>query len=264
MKSRLFTHLFFVSLLALHGQSGAESSPMVTFVNGEIADADDINSNFDNHEQRLKAIEQYGGCSATQDGSSVIISCIDGTSGVLAGAGTVVALSSGVLGDSVDISTFQTGEIFLLDANDVPLAKLRSDSISGPVFKVLVEGRYDAKIINDQTLEKVLIQPANRASAIEIGYVSDDCSGEPLALSPRTSPRQLFYHPDKYLAVIGAEVGQQIIRSKHDVYKIWPDELEVSGCSPVEVLKLAAVLVSYQPAREILEAAYPVKVGRAP
>ena len=57
-----------------------------TFSNGEVADAEKINQNF---QYVLENATGSGGCSAEQDGSSVVITCADGTSGVLASAGTV-------------------------------------------------------------------------------------------------------------------------------------------------------------------------------
>jgi len=51
-----------------------------TFSNGEVADAEKINENF----EALKSeISGSSGCSAEQDGTNVIISCSDGTTAVL-------------------------------------------------------------------------------------------------------------------------------------------------------------------------------------
>jgi hypothetical protein len=89
-----------------------------TFSNGEVADADKINENF---QYLLENATGSSGCSAQQDGSSVLITCADGTSGVLASQGTVVTYPVGS-SDVLDISTLPTGAIVVADANDVVLA----------------------------------------------------------------------------------------------------------------------------------------------
>ena len=68
-----------------------------TFSNGEVADAEKINENF---QYVLENATGGGGCSAQQEGSSVVISCADGTSGVLASEGTVVVYPEGAIGEA--------------------------------------------------------------------------------------------------------------------------------------------------------------------
>ena len=109
-------YLLLTLLLIFPSLSSAQE--LHTFSNGEVADAEKINENF----EALKSeISGSGGCSAEQDGSSVVITCADGTSGVLASEGTVVVVPQASVTPS-PTAVFNTGEIYVVDANEVPLA----------------------------------------------------------------------------------------------------------------------------------------------
>ena len=88
-----------------------------TSKNGEVADADKLN-------ESLQYIlnNASGGCSATQQDNSVLIECADGTSGVIAGAGTVVLYPEGQISDT-PVTNLPSGDIVILDANDVITAR---------------------------------------------------------------------------------------------------------------------------------------------
>ena len=84
-----------------------------------MADAVKINENF----EALKSeILGSGGCSAEQDGSSVVITCSDGTAGVLASGGTVVYPLTGDEGEIISLSSLNTGDVIVEDGNGVYLA----------------------------------------------------------------------------------------------------------------------------------------------
>jgi hypothetical protein len=111
---RLFILLltFFPSLVS--------AQELHTFSNGEVADAEKINENF----EALKSeISGSGGCSAEQDGSSVVITCADGTSGVLASEGTVVVYPEGGIVGETPVQSWPTGTIVFEDNNGVLLAE---------------------------------------------------------------------------------------------------------------------------------------------
>ena len=92
--------LFFPAALA--------AQELHTFSNGEVADAEKINENF---QYVLENATGSGGCSAEQDGSSVVITCADGTSGVLASEGTVVVYpEGGIVG--VPVQSWPTGDVW--------------------------------------------------------------------------------------------------------------------------------------------------------
>lgn len=107
--------------ISLSSISTLAQEALIEFVDGEIASAEDVNSNFQHLHTRLNAIEQFGGCSVTQDGSSIVITCADGTSGVLASAGTVVVVPEASVTPN-PAAVFKTGEIYVVDANGMLLA----------------------------------------------------------------------------------------------------------------------------------------------
>ena len=83
MIRRSFTALLLLPLSAL-----AQTQVPNVFEDGTPASAAEVNENF-----QYVLENASGGCSATQQDNSVLIECADGTSGVIAEAGTVVALS---------------------------------------------------------------------------------------------------------------------------------------------------------------------------
>lgn len=256
MKHFLLTHIFLVTLLSWSSQSEAESSPLVTFVNGEIADAEDINSNFNNHEQRLTAIEQYGGCSASQDGSNVVISCADGTSGVLAGAGTVILYPEGAVG--VVPTLVAPSAFVVMDANDVILGE---STDLGPAFSVDLDDQHEAFIYNNTENQRVEIYALKHTG----GYVffeSSDCSGQ--VLTYRQGQRFLRYLSDWGYG-LDANISQVKIFTKSFIFLGgWStsaeDYREEGPCEEEEAIRSVVPLVPYTPAAEILNAAYPVRL----
>ena len=119
-------YLLLTLLLIFPSLSSAQE--LHTFSNGEVADAEKINENF---EVLKSEISGSGGCSAEQDGSSVIISCADGTSGVLAGAGTVVVYPEGGIVGDIPVQSWPTGTIVFEDDNGVVLAEASQIGSSG-------------------------------------------------------------------------------------------------------------------------------------
>jgi len=113
-----------LSLLMIFPNS-VSAQELHTFSNGEVADAEKINENF---QYVLENATSTGGCSAEQDGSSVVITCADGTSGVLASAGTVVLIPEGETGETPDYSTINVGEFYWVDGNGVVLGKRANGS----------------------------------------------------------------------------------------------------------------------------------------
>jgi hypothetical protein len=240
------------ALLALTASAISTAQELHTFSNGEVADAEKINENF----QYL--LNSGGGCSATQDGSSVVITCADGSSGVLAGAGTVVVYPEGQLGTSIDVGIFPQGEFVLMDANDQILGP--SKDPDGPEYFLAIDyGQYYASLINDDTSSIVKLQIRDSVY-VQIGYISDDCTGQPLALWNRN---YLLYEPNIGFAVAGVSVGEQLIKSRLG-YLISPSEFEVSGCRTESDIREAYLLQPYTPSSEILNAAYPVRLEQLP
>ena len=115
----------------------AISQELTQFENGQVANADDINSNFD----ILKSqIDEKGSCSAEPSGSSVVISCTDGTSGTLHSAGViVVGLPEGEQGQIIE--TFYTGTIVAKDANGTLIGEYIGDS--GNSLRLVIDKTSD-------------------------------------------------------------------------------------------------------------------------
>ena len=120
----------FIALLLLPLSAVAQSQVPNVFEDGAPALAAEVNENF-----QYVLENASGGCSATQQDNSVLIECADGTSGVIAGAGTVVVYPEGELAPG-DPIIYPTGDIVAMDANDVVLAK--ADALSSITFALTV------------------------------------------------------------------------------------------------------------------------------
>ena len=109
----------------------ASAQELHTFSNGEVADAEKINDNF---QYVIENATGSAGCSAEQDGSSVVITCADGTSGVLASEGTVVALSGGVFGDGVG-GAIRKEDTDILEMWNEVIAEMSADGTTAEITK---------------------------------------------------------------------------------------------------------------------------------
>ena len=227
-----------------------------TFKNGEVADADKLN-------ESLQCIlnNSSGGCSATQQDNSVLIECADGTSGVIAGAGTVILYPEGQIGEGPPV-TFPSGRFVLMDANDQVLGA--STDVTGPVFRTDIyttDGdEIDAKWVNLEDSQSVGLGPR---SPWWIFYIEADCSGEPLV----RDWTQLFYLSDLGFGVASSVIGNLLIRAHktsgyYDDIGVWHNEGECEQGS--SILTTARLLIPYTPAPEILNAAYPVRLEQLP
>ena len=73
-----------------------------------------------------------GGCSVEQVDNSAEITCADGSSAVIAGAGSVLVLPTGVQGEAPDASTIPTGDFYWEDGNGVVLGGYRTPMSDWP------------------------------------------------------------------------------------------------------------------------------------
>lgn len=205
-QTRLVSILSLASLFLL--LQGTASAQLHTFRNGEVADATKLN-------ESLQYIlnNASGGCSATQQGSNVLIECADGSSGLLSSEGTVVAYPEGLAGE-VDPMTFDEGDIVVVDAAGTPLGPLgwrNLGSDEAGIVRAQITFNVDSDLIsyvspsclavNDRDSQKVIFEcgsttfcglwddsgdtpvcalPDVRESSA-VWFLSADCSGEPLA-----------------------------------------------------------------------------------
>ena len=221
-----------------------------TFRNGEVADADKLN-------ESLQYIlnNASGGCSATQEGSNVRITCTDGSEGLLASEGTIVVLPESSTGEVPDI-TINSGEIVVMDANDVALAR--------PYGTQYFQGSYVVDLFPNGSTRLGVIGNNDEDQTVTIGcyscstyvyYKDEDCTGIPfLGHSMYVSSL-----PDGKLYVVPQEgiVGGQLLFGS----RLAPT---LSECLNGEWTATANMMVEFIPAPEILNAAYPVRLEQLP
>ena len=223
-----------------------------TFKNGEVADADKLNESL---QYILNNASGGGGCSATQQDNSVVIECADGTSGVIAGAGTVVVYPEGTLG-TIPTTNLPQGEIVIFDGNDTLL---------GPRFSGSWNGVYDIRIeitANNETLNKYVRLVNDEASStvdvIEfsqgLSFAELDCQG---AIFTNATHALLPNLRDGGWLVTTAVFSPALKKSYIS--------LRDSVCENSEFIANApALAIEYTPAPEILNAAYPVRLEQLP
>ena len=124
-------------------------------------------------------------CSASQNGSSVLVSCTDGTSAVLASNGTVV-IAPEIVTEPSDISTINTGDIIVVDNNDILLGVVSASF--GPNFGNIVEiapnveGKDLASVSNTLSGE-IFIGPYFANNSSTLFFTKPDCQGAALVLN---------------------------------------------------------------------------------
>ena len=248
----------------------ADETQLNIFENGSVADANEVNANFQMLEERLQEIEQSGSCSAQQDGSSVIITCPDGTSGVLASEGTILVYPVGVIGQ-VPVSQLPTGSFVVIDANDEVIAQLNtfgpdaSGTLNGPIFRVsLLPSISDSYLININNDQSVLLtSPTNQP----VFYPTADCSGIPYSKG----------HTVGWLRDLGSE-GFYTLTSASPLYTFQAKSKRLTGsfevstftyypsepCESINIAVNAGPLSVFEPATKVIQAAYPLRVEQLP
>jgi len=163
------------------------------------------------------AIEGIGGCTATQQDNSVLIECADGSSGVLAGAGTVVLVPEGSATGETPTEEVTSGSITLVDGNGdylAPYGGMEADGQSviraGSYFEVPSE-KYDPEnpdpmgefrrlsvyFLNRADTQQVYVVPSSISEnqPARFVYTEPDCAGSP-HLSGYNGLSDYFYHWD--------------------------------------------------------------------
>ena len=120
----LNTNRLLIALIVGFAISPLVQAQLKTFKPGDVIKSSEINENFEYLEEQIGSACDAASaqCSATQDGSSVVISCTDGSQAVLAGAGTVVTYPEGGIYGQSPTQTWSTGDVVFQDANGVVLA----------------------------------------------------------------------------------------------------------------------------------------------
>jgi hypothetical protein len=228
----------------------------------------------DNLEEDLdklaQEVEQINGtaCSATQQDNSVLITCGDGTSGVIAGAGTVVLYPEGQIGEVPPID-FNTGPVVAVDGSGVVLGEvLNLWDFDDVVVAIRIEEDRHGQLLNIHSTQQVVFSPNH----YRLIFPTEDCSGP--ALMPDgivEVDNQLFIaHRDAY-------VGPILVKSwMSSGGWIWdpalapdgladePIYLEPSECYTDNYFDGGFPMVEYTLAPEIANAVYPVTVEQLP
>ena len=256
------------TLLLLPLSALAQTQVPNVFEDGTPATAAEVNENF-----QYVMENASGGCSATQQDNSVLIECADGTSGVIAGAGTVVVVPEGTVGEAPDISVIPIGDFYWEDGNSVLLSKYYEGLTDYPVGVATTLGDSSATDISlriHQVDDTQALYLADCCAITTLYYADVDCQGMPWAGVSGGAYRfdgqwWVFRETD-------ASGQQTLLRSTKyaDKYFGWdgtPGNWAIGVCSNIAEPAPATIgnfPVSYEPPAEWLNAAYPLTLVQKP
>lgn len=243
-----------------------------TFSNGEVADAEKINENF---EYVLENATGSGGCSAEQDGSSVVITCADGTSGVLASEGTVVLIPEGAVTITAP-DTYNTGQIVVMDANDSIVAPALASEIGATNFfhieLATSSDTFRAYLRTSEEDNSVSLVPYNAGTLVRASrllFKSDDCSGQPFIYASaqqdrwalaKTSEGEFFVKkPDANAEEL---LFSSRIVSEHVDYNSY--YILASSCESGDFIRTAYLAVPFEVPTSISSAVFPIRLEQLP
>ena len=189
---------------------GHVQAQLKAFQPGEVIKSSEINGNFEYLEGQ---IESGGGaasaqCSASQDGSNVVITCSDGTSAVLAGAGTVVTYPEGGLVGASPTQTWSAGDIVFIDGADEVLgvSVYNNLNIPHPQDQTRMIG---VGFFNDPQTEKVVVSGSGSSGTKSVYYQTDDCSGQ--GFSSNSSNASVLEFSGEYLVTDQSFTNQKLL-----------------------------------------------------
>ena len=214
------------------------------------------------------AIEGIGGCTATQQDNSVLIECADGSSGVLAGAGTVVILPEGTTGIAPDLSSIPIGNFYWEDGTGNTIAEYYNsnfDENGEGVIDVLDEGgrRMAFQQTNiDQSLE------LRHGGTWTVKYPQDNCEGAFLIKFNQPSTDAVLHLDGSYWAKGDPLSGETLIRSQRltDYFNYSTDEWVENACESIANPSPGDgwIGVTYEPPSEWINATYPLTLVQKP
>ena len=246
-----------IAAFVLFLSSGVSGQVPHTFQNGQAADADKVNENFEYVLENAS-----GGCSATQQDSNVLITCADGTSGVIAGAGTILVIPpEGVTGTVPD--TYDAGPIVVLDANGVLLGEGNKSNVEEWTVKtdtgnklLLIED------LNGTSVTPVSGGPLNNRTIFFTGL---DCTG--LGAIGQASD-DITVNEEGYFIVDTASgaLGSLLYRSAvSPIYKRSDGVIQGGPCGNGQFVAAGwYAVIEYFPADGILNAVAPLSLDQLP
>jgi hypothetical protein len=257
----LNTNRFLVALIVGFAISPLVQAQLKTFKPGDVIKSSEINENFEYLEEQIGSAGDAASaqCSATQDGSNVVISCTDGSSAVLAGAGTVVAYPEGGIYGESPTKTWSTGAIIFQDANGVNLAEVTTVLGTSTAY---IEG-FQGTFYNNSDTQSVIL--TGWGGGIDAFYLNEDCSGQ--AFLPYNTDdfhevngnllvRDMSFPPETILFSSKRRSGQANFGA--DYYA------PAGACQTGQFTENSRPAISYTPADEIVYAAYPVSIVQLP
>lgn len=195
-----------------------------------------------------------GRCTATQSGSNIVIDCADGSGGILASEGTVVTFLDGQLGE-IDY-TFNTGDIVLYDANDVQLGKIDTDASSGNWALIVRDDPYLLLRISNGS--EAINFPNHSGLSSRLYYNDADCAGAVFYdrdLGSENITTNKFSPTGTFYTSANERYDDKLVKSHAD----WG-----TCTTSTSILNEAYLLQAYEPAQEILNAAFPLYIDQVP
>ena len=174
------TNRFLVALIVGFAISPLVQAQLKTFKPGDVIKSSETNENFEYLEEQIGSAGDAASaqCSATQDGNSAVISCTDGSSAMLAGAGTVVIYPAGKLSPG-DPIIYPTGDIVLMDGNDVVLGKASSVDFSDISFVVTVTEAGEGLAVTNLVDSQQVVVSGSLSANDHLYFREIDCAGDP-------------------------------------------------------------------------------------
>ena len=151
----------------------------------------------------------------------------------------------------------------VMDANNVILEE--TSSIGPDVFPVYLDGTHYAFILNDHLGERVALYPLKHTGGM-VFYESDDCTGQ--ALVENDAQRWLDFLQGFGYGVSAPLAKVSVITRSLVRLDGWSQSqseyFDEEPCEISEAIRSVVPLVTYTPAPEILNAAYPVRLEQLP
>ena len=211
-------------------------------------------------------------CSVQQEESTAVITCKDGTSAIIASAGTVVTYPYGTQGE-IPFAEVPSGAVVVVDAVGTVLGEISPWFFGGnDYFNLLLAPGKELTIFNDHITQTIQIQLAGDARYV---YLEEDCMGQPFFqrgtfgifkdyISGELFVRDPTEHPELGTALIKS----QVLYSCPTGYDpaIDPTALDGNPCQPsYSCQNLTSVTtlvptVRYYPSEEFLNAVYPASL----
>ena len=213
-------------------------------------------------------------CSAFQNGSSVLVSCTDGTSAVLASSGTVVVAPE-VITEPYDVNTINTGDIVVVDDSDALLGVVSASfgSNFGNIVEIApnIDGKDLASLSNTVSGE-IFIGAYFVGNYSTLFFTEADCRGAALVLNGyqdvvmftgdyRDPSRQYFLSGSVRLD------GTVLSKSTYSAQRYFGGSVisEASPCTNQDnALSAPWLAEKFSLADELLNAVYPLALEQLP